>query len=228
MTRRVSPYLLATVAALAALVGCGKSDEQIALDRIANRKDPGLVRLYNLTDVPIGLLWTTMQWDSDIKPGTVSVFRRVGEGKQEITITSAGGDLGKVSLKVDSEATYTVVVFGTAAGIETAVVRDEQEKPSATKNLQAFFIDQSGKSFTGEVEVSSGSDTYRLTNTSGGVLARAGNYEVKGSGLATATGSTIEADGAYSVLVVRAGDGKTHAILARNTSTDKPSAGGLQ
>ncbi len=229
MNLRIKTVRVAVVvcAGLVAVGGCQKSKEQIAVDNM-NRPGPGLVRIMNMTDVALGLHWKNMVLDEAVAPEQVSLFRPVGSGKQEVELMVGKEVVGKVPLTLGEKELFTVAVFGTTGNFRTWVLTKEQLKPTATKNLEAYFFDEAGKPISGSVEVTNGNDKYTLTDKSGGILVNVGTYEVSSNGLKSAMGSAIEADGAYSLLVVQTSDGSRHAKLVRNTSADKPMAGGMR
>lgn len=219
--RFVAPLLL-----LIALVatGCGASKEQIALER-ANRPGPGLVRILNLTDGTISVLWKGRFVEENLAAGACSEFRSVGAGEQELEVTSNNSQLGKLKIEVDSKDPHTLAVIGGANDLRHVVIRGEDLDPTDTANVVARFLDESGKPVTGSVVLSAGDKDFDLTGDSAQALLTAGNYKIEGEGLATATGTNVEADRAYSLIVVQTKDGKRHAVLVQNTILDQVAMG---
>lgn len=209
------------------LVGCGQSKEDAALARIRNRPKPGYLRVLNLMDKPVKAMWTTLTLDPNIKAMGVSPFRPVGTGKKTIQLFSGETEIASLEVDVPSEDAVTLIVFEQDGKIQHKETQGDLRNPNPGQNLQAQFIHLGTGKPEGKVTLSSGGNNYTFEPTTAPMVASTGEYTVSGVGIDHPMGGPIESDGAYTVMVVTMPDGKTHAMLLRNTSTDKPAAGGM-
>lgn len=213
--------------AVLCFAGCGQSKEDAALARIRNRPKPGYVRVLNLLDTPLKAMWKTLVLDPNIQVMAASPFRPIGTGQKTIQLFSKDVEIASFEVDVTSEDAMTVVVFKQGGKIEHREARGDVRHPTQDQNLQAQFVSLGSGKAEGKITVSSGRDSYTFEPTSPPILAATGDYEISGVGIDHPVGGPIEGDGSYSVFVVVMPDGKSHAILLRNTSTDKPMAGGM-
>jgi hypothetical protein len=184
------------------------------------------VRILNLSDKPVGGAWDNRPIDAEVAPGAYHRFRMVPSGDQEVVLKSGGQVVGTVPIKVEEEKLYTIVAYGSGSGIKYALVTGEEYYPTASSNLQVFVLDESGKKAKGEVTLTTGSNKYVLSDSSGGQLVSAGSYTIQGNNLDMALGGNVQADHSYSLLVLKRADGSQSAVLLENTVIEEPVAGG--
>jgi hypothetical protein len=226
MKTLVSTIAIVSIAAAFAVTGCGKSKEQEVMEKMSNRKRPGNVRLLNLSSQPLDILWNGRPNDMDVAVNTHSRFRFVGEGEQQIGLGQNQQASVSLTLKVEEGEHYTVVAFGDGSKPQYTVIEGEYGTKSPTRNLQLIVIDETGKPAQGSLTLVSGGNKYELNEKSGDQVVAVGNYEIEGEGLTTKVGGEVTDENMYSVVIFKTKDGKSHAVLLRNTFIEKPSMGG--
>ena len=209
------------------LTGCGQSKEDAALARIRNRPKPGYVRVLNLLDKPMRGMWKTLTLDQNIRVMGASPFRPVGTGKKSIQLFRGDVEIANIEVDIPSEDAVTIVVFEQDGKIQHQETKGDLRNPNTGQNLQAQFVALGSAKGEGKVTLASGGNKYTFEPTTAPMVASTGDYSLSGVGIDHAMGGPIESDGAYTVFVITMPDGKTRAMLLRNTSTDKPAAGGM-
>ncbi|MCO5296500.1 MAG: hypothetical protein M9921_06555 [Fimbriimonadaceae bacterium] len=219
-----SAHAFALLGLLLLAAGCASSEEDEALARIRNRPAPGFVRILNLTDQSFKVMWTNFTLDEHVGFGTASMFRPIGSGKKQ-TIALLVDDKPAASFEVEvpTDDRVTLVVYNDGDAIASEAVVGDATKWGPGPNVQVHFVNLDGSAPSGEISLS-GAGSFTVDPPTQTLELPAGEYTLAGNGLADAVGGRIEANAMYSVYVVATPDGKKHAFLVRNTSTDRPAA----
>lgn len=204
---------LAGIACLLA-VGCGDSKADSALAKVQNKKNPGYVRIVNLTSKNIEF-WYKNRIVSPTLPGMDATdMLPIGTGDQTIRIEQEGKKI-EVKLKLTTEIGNTVVLNPDQT---TRVIDNEQRYATADSNVRVMPIEDGG-TMPATVKLS-GADSKTLTVKDGLINLNQGSIN-----LPDGTTMVVKDKIAYTLFIIAAKD-KVHYILGKNASDKKPIAAG--
>lgn len=206
------------------LIACGgPSKEDLAVQKLKDKKLPGYVRILNLGTIDLTLmhkgrtLGTASPSTAWMKAGAVP------EGEQTLKVMDGQKELFQVPMKVGPDEVKTIVVRGNGSHF---LIEGELRKPTEEANVAVVVVDSEGKpvasapTFTvkgllGPVKLTANSKV-RLNNgdwvTAGGPVS--GKAEMK-----------IEEKLAYSFIYLQMG-GSYKPFFLLNTPNEKPISAG--
>jgi len=123
----------AAAVAAVAVVGCKKSREDVALERIANHKPPAYLRFANFGEGPVTPSMGGIP-KTDQEPGSVSVFFIRASGKQKTSLSAANKSLYDEALAIAPGDCATLVATSKGAKLYTQSTR-EGKAPDASINV---------------------------------------------------------------------------------------------
>ena len=207
-----------------AIVGCGQSKEEKAVERMLHHKSPAYARLVNFGTDTFVYYNKGKILSSPIAPGDHSNFIISSPGEQKLEIKSGDKTVYQPKMTLQAGDCQTVLVTSQGAKVVTGEVRDA---PPTQSSVRVFYIGG-----TKPVTVESGSDKIASAlspnSESAPVNVAPGDHSFKvtvdGSSPVEVAGNLSAADGFTVAVIEKAG--KIEAKLINNSPQRKPSARG--
>jgi hypothetical protein len=124
MKARHPEFAFLLIFGLIASSGCGKSDEQRALDAVSKRKKASMVRLVNMTESTLDATRNSQVLATAVGQGTGTNFIGCKPGEQKLSLKMAG-KTHDFTLNALEGQTHTVLVTGSSASPKFATVSGE-------------------------------------------------------------------------------------------------------
>lgn len=148
---RLLPKAALALLAAAALSACAPQTE-LEADTNTPRRVTGLLRVANLTDTPVEVIYGTATVATPLQPGASTPFQKNPVGDRPAVITLPGKpDPLKITATVQEDRETTVFVFGDGDGLQTAFVTS-QPVPATTESPSIRLLQANGSSVTVEVD----------------------------------------------------------------------------
>ncbi len=192
------------------LVGCGDQKADKAVNHVLAQKNPGFVRVVNLTAGSVEYWYKNRHVSPTIPSMDTSDLLPIGTGDQNVRI-EIGAKKIEVKVKLSTGIGETVILMPDQS---TKLIDNEQRYATADSNVRIVPIDAGGK-LPGAVAFT-GADTKSLPVKDSLVNLNQGNVNAP-------DGSTLEIKDriAYTLFIV-ATPKKVYYLLSKNASDKKP------
>lgn len=218
---------LISLFALLAALGCkdqvAEQEAQVRA-KMAAKKDPGYVRVVNMSEKTLEVMSKGRRLFADVGPTSNSKLVPVGVGKQTVNITVDGVES---KVEVDLVSLEGTTIFYTDSG--PFVISGQPRRPTDEHNVELKFITAKGESATasGKLSAKVRSRDTDLDASVANHLLPAGRLELTGPMLTKSGRVEIEANCMYTFFFVQQPNGKFAPYLLLNTPNEKPVAGGM-
>ena len=192
------------------LVGCGDQKADKAVDRILAQKNPGFVRVVNLTAGPVEYWYKNRHVSPTIPSMDTSDLLPIGTGDQTVRI-EIGTKKIEVKVKLSTGIGETIILMPDQT---TKFIDNEQRYATADSNVRIVPVDAGGK-LPGTVAFT-GADTKSMPVKDSLITLNQGMINAP-------DGSPLEIKDriAYNLFIV-ATPKKVYYILSKNASDKKP------
>ena len=210
----------------AAIVGCSKSKEDIAMERVANRKPPAYIRLVNYGPDKAKMVIKGQAMSPDIATGDACKFTITNSGKQKVAVQVADKTTFEAEISMDPGKASSIVVGPTSTKIFDQEPRDGDPGQSGVRvivvsSASPVSVQSDGSPLVDKLTGGSASDMKSVSPSHHKFLVKSGDGK-----MVEAEGDFVAGD-AYTLFVNVTKEGAT-AKLEANSPMRKPIAqGGL-
>jgi hypothetical protein len=203
--------------------GCGNPQEQAALERIQKRKDPGFIRLVNLTDDSSQLKVNGKNYGQAVLPMKSNVFLACPTGETKIVVEGLGQALSHDVKSKDVVSVYLLEEQGKK--VAKLVLGEPRNLPKGSTHV-SFLATDSGVSYKAKTD--QGDIEVPVLRPSTAIAVSPGDFKSK---ITSSAGQTVEVDfdtidqGAYTVVVQQAGGKPRTTILSNHPDRGLSMAG---
>lgn len=212
-------HTLSILTALGALVvlgaGC-KSKEQLALEKVAQRKPPGYVRGVNLSDATVTLL-DGNRTVGELPGGRATAATTLSAGKR--TLTAKGAEEKSAAVEAESRKVYTAIVW--PDGEFTVAPEGQPRKPEDMTNGWVMIVGRKGVNSSGSGTLLDPSGKKMDLKHGQTLTLMPGEYKSTDGTMAI----KVNPEYSYTILFLEDG-GKTRPFILLNSDDRKPAAAG--
>jgi hypothetical protein len=219
-----SSLAVVVLACCASLSGCGKSREDVAVDRLANLPKPAHVRFLNLSPEAVSMYDRNNVMVGPIGSDSGSQFAGFGSGAKTIHLKGESVD---VSVPTDFKPDESALIILRSDGKHAAIASDERVLANGA-NVKLAYVDEAG-SVEAEgppVNLSKGPETKTLSGDASTGTLTPGIWKVTAKGLANAASLTVGADRGYKLILVKRRDGRYLGVILERTTREVPRVAG--
>ena len=210
MLKSLVPVCIAVTIAIA---GCGTPQEQAALERIQKRKDPGFIRLVNLTDGTSKLKVNGKDYGQPVPSMKSNVFLACPTGEAKIEVGGLDQPLTHEIKSNDVVSVYLLEEQG--KNVAKLVLGEPRNLPKGSTHVSFLTTDANS---TYKAKTDQGDIPVPVFEPSPAISVSPGDFKSK---ITSNAGQTVDVDfdtidqGAYTVVVQQVG-GKPRTIVLNN------------